>query len=162
MREFTEISEIGAAVGEQLGTSEWYPIDQDRVNAFGSVTEDPQWIHTDPRRAADGPFGAPIAHGYLLLSLIPRLLGEIYRVRRLGLMINLGVDELLFHSAVPVGAAVRAAATIVAATPRARSALELDLQVTMECRDREVRRTACTGRLRFLVRPPSRLLLDGD
>lgn len=80
MRVFNGIDELTGAVGEELGSSKWLEIDQDRVNLFADATEDHQWIHVDTERAKEGPFGATIAHGYLTLSLLPKLIQEVYRV----------------------------------------------------------------------------------
>ena len=86
-----------------LGQSDWLPIDQERVNGFADVTEDHQWIHVDQERAAQGPFGTTIAHGYLTLSLVPRLLEEVFVVTDQVRGTNYGIDRARFTSPVPVG-----------------------------------------------------------
>ncbi|PRY55778.1 MaoC family dehydratase [Glycomyces artemisiae] len=101
-------------------TSEWLTIDQDRVDAFADATGDHQWIHTDPARAAAGPFGAPIAHGYLTLSLLPHLLSGLVAIDGLAMSVNYGLDRLRFLQPVPVGARVRAVVELASAEATAR------------------------------------------
>ena len=90
-------------MGRELGTSDWLEITQDRVDQFADATGDHQWIHVDPVRAAAGPFGGPIAHGYLTLSLSNALLPEIVEVRGVSMGVNYGVDKVRFPAPVPVG-----------------------------------------------------------
>ncbi|RRR95872.1 MaoC family dehydratase [Glycomyces terrestris] len=101
-------------------TGDWLLIDQARVDAFADATGDHQWIHTDPERAAAGPFGAPIAHGYLTLSLLPGLLKDLIAIGGLAMSVNYGLDRLRFLQPVPVGSRVRAAVRLASAdaTPR--------------------------------------------
>ena len=101
-------------VGTHLGYSEWHQITQDQVNRFADATGDHQWIHVDVERAKQGPFGGPIAHGYLTLSLAPALLPEVYQVEDIKMAVNYGLNKLRFPSPVPVGSKVRAGATLVA------------------------------------------------
>lgn len=112
-RTFTSVDEMKAAIGEDLGSGEWLEITQERVNAFAEATGDHQWIHVDPERAKDGPFGAPIAHGFLTLSLLPLLAGSIFGVEGPKLVINYGMNKVRFPSPVPVGSRIRANAAIV-------------------------------------------------
>ncbi len=95
-------------VGEQVGTSDWIEITQDQVDRFADATGDHQWIHVDPERAAEGPFGGTIAHGFLTLSLIPRILPEVLDVRGFTMGVNYGMDKVRFPSPVPVGKRLRA------------------------------------------------------
>ncbi|WP_199433070.1 MaoC family dehydratase [Qaidamihabitans albus] len=111
-RVFAGLDEFAGAVGEQLGRSDWHTVTQEQVNLFADATGDHQWIHVDPERAAKGPFGAPIAHGYLTLSLIPMLGKEIYRVDNLSMGINYGVNKVRFPQPVKVGSKVRATAEL--------------------------------------------------
>ncbi|MEU8252099.1 MaoC family dehydratase [Nonomuraea sp. NPDC048916] len=106
-RVFADLGAFRARAGETLGTSDWVAIEQDRIDRFADATGDHQWIHVDPERAARGPFGAPIAHGYLSLSLLPALVGQIYRIERLRMSINYGLNRVRFPSPVPVGSRVR-------------------------------------------------------
>ncbi|MEU7298484.1 MaoC family dehydratase [Streptomyces exfoliatus] len=93
--------------GADLGRTEWREITQDRVNTFADATDDHQWIHTDPEKAKDGPFGGPIAHGYLTLSLIIPLFGELLTITGTRMSVNYGLDKVRFPSPVPVGARIR-------------------------------------------------------
>lgn len=112
MRTFKSLSEFQAAVGEELGHSEWHEIDQDRINLFAEATGDHQWIHVDPAKAADGPFGTTIAHGFLTLSLIPQLMWETYAVGGVAGAINYGLEKVRFPSPVPVGSRLRSTTTL--------------------------------------------------
>ncbi|MDA8148170.1 MAG: MaoC family dehydratase [Actinomycetota bacterium] len=100
-------------VGQHLGYSEWHRITQDQVNTFADATGDHQWIHVDPERAAAGPFGGPIAHGYLTLSLAPVLLAEVLHVEGITMGVNYGCNRVRFPAPVPVGSNLRAGATLV-------------------------------------------------
>ena len=113
MRVFTTFDELDGAVGEELGTSDWLAIEQDRVDAFADATGDHQWIHVDVERAAKGPFGGTIAHGYLTLSLIPQLSAQIFALDTPGARLNYGVNKVRFPSPVKVGSRLRATATLV-------------------------------------------------
>ena len=112
MRAFASLEEFVAAKGESLGFSDWHAITQEQVNAFANATGDHQWIHVDTERAAAGPFGGTIAHGYLTLSLLPVLQMEIFTIKGLTMGINYGLDRVRFPSPVPVGSAIRAEATL--------------------------------------------------
>lgn len=94
-------------VGRDIGTSDWLEIDQQRINLFAEATGDHQWIHTDPARAASGPYGTTIAHGYLSLSLLPALASEIYTVDGVSATVNYGLNKVRFPMPVPVGSRVR-------------------------------------------------------
>ena len=112
MRTFASLQDLQAAVGEELGSSDWLEIDQERINQFAEATGDHQWIHTDPEKAASGPFGTTIAHGYLTLSLLPKLTWEIYEVQGISGALNYGLNKVRFPSPVPVGSKVRATAVL--------------------------------------------------
>jgi acyl dehydratase len=103
-------------IGQSLGRSELYEVTQEAVNQFADATGDHQWIHVDPERAANGPFGGPIAHGYLTLSLVPRLLPEIIELTGFSMGVNYGCEKVRFPSPVPVGSKLRATAVLDAAT----------------------------------------------
>lgn len=107
MRVFVSVDELAACNGEHLGYSDWHTITQQQVDLFADATRDHQWIHVDPEKAAEGPFGATIAHGYLTLSLLPALAAEIYRVDGVVMGINYGSNKVRFPQVVPVGARVR-------------------------------------------------------
>ncbi len=112
MRTFASLEEFAAAKGETLGYSEWHKITQERINTFADATDDHQWIHVDVERAASGPFGSTIAHGYLTVSLLPVMMMETYRIENLAMGINYGLDRVRFPSPVPTGSLVRGHATL--------------------------------------------------
>jgi acyl dehydratase len=112
MRTFASLEEFVAAKGESLGFSEWHKITQEQVNAFADATGDHQWIHVDIERAASGPFGGTIAHGYLTVALLPILSMEIFRIEHLTMGINYGLDRVRFPSPVLTGSSIRAEATL--------------------------------------------------
>ncbi|MEO3935304.1 MaoC family dehydratase [Dermatophilaceae bacterium Soc4.6] len=111
-RVFPSLADFRAAAGEELGTSEWHQITQSQVDTFAEATGDHQWIHVDPERAKAGPFGGPIAHGYLTLSLLPMLGKECYEVQGLAMGVNYGANKIRFPHPVPVGSRLRATATL--------------------------------------------------
>ncbi|MFV0306228.1 MAG: MaoC family dehydratase [Desertimonas sp.] len=108
------VEELRTLVGEHLGYSEWVEITQERVNQFADATGDHQWIHVDVERATAGPFGAPIAHGYLTLSLGPMLSPQIYSVGGFSMGVNYGADKIRFPAPVPVGSNLRLGAKLLA------------------------------------------------
>lgn len=107
------MASLRSAAGADLGVSGWIEIGQDRITAFAEATEDRQWIHVDPQRAADGPYGTTIAHGYLTLSLLPEIMREIFEIADAGARINYGLNKVRFPSPVPAGSRIRGRATIV-------------------------------------------------
>ena len=116
MRVFTSFDQLSEAVGEDLGSTEWLEVTQERVDAFADATGDHQWIHVDVQKAKDGPFKGTIAHGYLTLSLIPKLGADIYRVEGLRMGINYGLNKVRFPQPVTVGSRIRASAELVSVT----------------------------------------------
>ena len=119
-------------VGEHLGYSEWHEVTQEQVNQFADATGDHQWIHIDPERAKAGPFGGPIAHGYLTLSLAPMLMTEVVRTEGVSMGVNYGLNKLRFPSPVPVGKRLRMGAQLKEVTDipgGAQSVYELTFQV---------------------------------
>lgn len=108
MKVFHGVDELRDAVGTHLGYSDWYDIDQRQVDLFAESTGDHQWIHVDPERAAAGPFGTTIAHGYLTVSLLPVLTWQVSRTEGLKMEINYGSNKVRFPSPVPVPSRVRA------------------------------------------------------
>ena len=103
---------IRALAGKDLGKSAWLEVTQDRVNLFADATDDHQWIHVDPERAAAGPFGTTIAHGYLTLSLVIPLMGDLLEVSGISMGINYGLDKLRFPAPVKVGSKIRLGGTV--------------------------------------------------
>lgn len=121
------------AVGTDLGASGWIVIDQERIDRFADATGDPQWIHVDPERAATGPFGGTIAHGYLSLSLLAPLMFDLLHVDACALVVNAGSDRVRFITPVRAGSRVRAHATLagaerIATGVRARTAVTLEIE----------------------------------
>ncbi|AYA24059.1 Acyl dehydratase [Rhodococcus rhodochrous J3] len=110
MRVFNGIDEVEKAVGEHLGHSDWLEIDQKRIDLFAEATGDHQWIHVDPERAKDGPYGKTIAHGYLTLSLLPVLGTQIFSLEGLKMKVNYGSNKVRYPAPVPVGSRIRAGA----------------------------------------------------
>jgi acyl dehydratase len=116
MRVFTTFDELSGAVGDDLGTTEWLEVTQERVDAFADATGDHQWIHVDVERAKSGPFGGTIAHGYLTLSLIPQFTPQLFALDTPGAKLNYGVNKVRFPNPVPVGSRIRASASITEVT----------------------------------------------
>lgn len=110
MRVLNGIDEVEKAVGEHLGYSDWLEIDQKRIDLFAEATGDHQWIHVDPERAKDGPYGKTIAHGYLTLSLLPVLGTQIFSLEDLKMKVNYGSNKVRYPAPVPVGSRIRAGA----------------------------------------------------
>jgi len=116
-RVFDDLDALAAAVGEAIGTSDWVTVDQERIDAFAAATGDHQWIHVDPVRAATGPFGGTVAHGYLTLSLIPALVGGMFRVEGVRMAVNYGLNRVRFPAPVPSGSRVRGTSELLAVEP---------------------------------------------
>jgi acyl dehydratase len=131
MHVFNGLAELEQAVGTHLGYSDWHEVTQEQVQLFADATGDHQWIHVDRERAAAGPFGGTIAHGYLTLSLVPVLGSGVYRVDGLAMGINYGSDKVRFPSAVPVGSRVRAGVEVLSLKP-ATTGAQLATRVTIE------------------------------
>ncbi|GIG87122.1 MaoC family dehydratase [Plantactinospora endophytica] len=131
MRTFGSLKELAGAVGEQLGPGPWHRIEQDRVNAFAEATGDHQWIHVDPERAATGPYGTTVAHGFLTLSLLPVLLGDLYRVEGIRMGINYGLNRVRFPAPLRTGDAVRCTAELLQVEP-APGGVQVVVRATVE------------------------------
>ncbi|SCL20113.1 Acyl dehydratase [Micromonospora pallida] len=134
MRTFRNIDEFGTAVGTHLGYSAWHLVTQDQIDRFAAATDDHQWIHVDPVRAAGGPFGTTVAHGYLTLSLVPKFLSEIYAVENVRLGINYGCNRVRFPAPVPVDSRIRAGAEVVSVEQRP-DGVQAVVRVTVERHD---------------------------
>jgi acyl dehydratase len=126
------LDELKAQAGADLGRTGWLEITQERVNTFADATGDHQWIHVDPERAAAGPFGAPIAHGYLTLSMVIPLFGELLEVRGISMGINYGLNKARFPTPVPVGARIRLAAALGAVEDAGVNAVQVVADFTIE------------------------------
>ena len=130
------IDGLKAKKGEHLGYSDWLEITQERVNEFAEATGDHQWIHVDPERAKAGPFGGPIAHGYLTISLAPMLLPQVMRVEGIQMGVNYGINKLRFPSPVPVGAKLRVGAAL-AEVEDIQGGAQVTLDLTFEVEGKE-------------------------
>ncbi|GAB4927830.1 dehydratase [Mycobacterium kiyosense] len=133
MRVISGIEEAVAAVGQELGVSQWITVDQERINAFADATGDQQWIHVDVERArTESPSGATIAHGFLTLSLIPALSKENYRVDNAKMGINYGLNRVRFLAPVPAGSRIRLRSELVEAKKVNETTVDLTVRQTVE------------------------------
>ena len=131
------IDGLKGKLGDHLGFSDWVEVTQAQVNLFADATGDHQWIHVDPERAKSGPFGGPIAHGYLTLSLAPGLLTSVLRVEGIAMGVNYGLNKLRFPAPVPVGGKVRVGATLAGVEDIAGGAqVTLDLVFEVQGKDK--------------------------
>ncbi len=131
---FNKPQDLLGSEGTDLGSTEWREISQERIDLFAEATGDYQWIHTDPDKAKDGPFGVTIAHGYLTLSLTNLFLPELLRVSQISMGINYGVNKVRFPSPVPVGSRVRASGTISEVT-EISGGVQAIVEVSIEVED---------------------------
>ena len=113
MRTFSGTEELRKAVGEDLGYSEWITVDQARIDTFAEATDDHQWIHVNPQRAAGGPFGRTVAHGFLTVALLPAFGWDTFAVEGVAMTVNYGLNKVRFPSPVPVGSRVRGHSTLI-------------------------------------------------
>jgi acyl dehydratase len=142
------LEELEQAGERELGASEWVTIEQRAIDQFAEATGDRQWIHVDPEKAAQGPFGTTVAHGYLSLSLIPALLEQVLRVPDARMGINYGIEKVRFTAPVPSGSDVRLHARLNSAERRGEGVL-FRLGVTIEIRDQE--KPALVGEVLYLT-----------
>ncbi|WP_166903889.1 MaoC family dehydratase [Mycobacterium sp. DL440] len=149
MKVFNGLDEFVAAAGSELGPTDWLEITQDRVNLFADATDDHQWIHVDPERAAGGPFGGTIAHGLLTLSLLPHFTHQLYRVDNVKLAVNYGYNKVRFITPVRVGANVRARAAI-ADVAQLDGAVQATMTVTVEIEGSEKPAAVAESIVRFI------------
>ncbi len=131
MRTITGVDELKQAEGETVGTTDWHEVTQDDVNAFADATGDHQWIHVDPERAKDTPFGGTIAHGYYTLSLAPALTEEILKFDGFAFALNYGLDKVRFPAPLPVGSKFRMSAKVASVTD-IDGGVQLKTQLTFE------------------------------
>jgi acyl dehydratase len=150
MRVFTTFDELAAVVGEDLGTTDWLEVTQDRVDAFAEATGDHQWIHVDVERAAAGPFGGTIAHGYLTLALVPHFNAELFALETPGARLNYGVNKVRFPTPVKVGSRIRAHVHVVSLAEVA-AGKQLVLRYTVEIEGRP--KPACVAETVALLLP---------
>lgn len=135
MRTFDSIDSLGSAVGQSLGVTDWIVLHQSTIDRFADATGDHQWIHTDAERARTGPFGTTVAHGYLTLSILARLLPELFEVRGISMAVNYGLNKVRFPAPVPSGARIRATASVVAVEQVSTNSVQLTLATTIEVAD---------------------------
>jgi acyl dehydratase len=132
MKTFQTIAELAALAGQEIGYSDWLTVTQEQVNQFAQATGDHQWIHVDVERAKAGPFGAPIAHGFLTLSLLPKFFAMTFDVVQKGMGVNYGLNKVRFTSPVPVGSRLRAKLQLLKAEPIDNNGLQMTWAVAVE------------------------------
>ncbi|GEM31266.1 MaoC family dehydratase [Nocardia neocaledoniensis NBRC 108232] len=150
MTVFTGPDQVSAAVGEKLGPTSWFPVEQARVDGFADITEDHQWLHVDQERAAAGPFGGTISHGLLTLSLVPHFGALLFRLDFGSARINYGLNKVRFPTPVPVGARLRAHAQFLALEPATQGDL-LTTRYTIEIEN--AAQPACVAETLTLLLP---------
>jgi acyl dehydratase len=131
LRRFETIAELEPLVGQEIGTSEWITVTQERIQLFADATEDHQWIHLDRERAAAGPFGTTIAHGFFTLSLLPQMSASAFEVRGTRMGVNYGLNKVRFPAPVPSGSRLRGRFKLIGYEPLEGGA-QITMQVTME------------------------------
>jgi acyl dehydratase len=124
--------DLKSMVGANLGPSDWLEVTQERINTFADATDDHQWIHVDPDRAKDGPFGGPIAHGYLTLSLLIPLFTEVLDVTDVTTKVNYGLNKVRFPAPVPAGSRIRVSGTLTDVEEVGRGGLQITADVAIE------------------------------
>ncbi|BBZ07037.1 MaoC family dehydratase [Mycolicibacterium doricum] len=149
MKTFNGLDELAAAEGTSLGPTEWLEITQDRVNLFADATDDHQWIHVDPEKAAQGPFGGTIAHGLLTLSLLPHFSHQLYTVGGIAMAVNYGYNKVRFISPVKVGARLRARGEI-SKVDRLDGAVQAMTTITVEIEGAEKPAAVAESIVRFI------------
>ena len=137
MRAFKSLAELRSAVGQAIGTSAWMTVTQDLIDRFADVTDDHQWIHVDPARAARSPLGTTIAHGYLTLSLLPRLTPQLLKVEKRTRGINYGSNKVRFTSTVPAGSRIRLTQTIKNVEDVEGNGVRITSEMVMEVEGRD-------------------------
>ena len=132
MKTFQTLAELAACVGQDVATSDWLTITQQQVNLFAEATGDHQWIHVDPEKAAAGPFGGPIAHGFLTLSLLPKFFELSFEIVGSRMGVNYGLNKVRFTAPVPVGSRLRARMKLLASESIANDGVQMTWEVTVE------------------------------
>ncbi len=132
MKQFETLADLAACAGQEVTVSPWVLITQEMVNQFAQATGDHQWIHVDVPRATAGPFGAPIAHGFLTLSLLPRFFEESLHIVQSGMGVNYGLNKVRFTSPVPVGSRLRARLKLLSSEPIDNNGKQMNWAVTVE------------------------------
>jgi acyl dehydratase len=132
MKVFASLQEVASCVGQEVAVSEWITVTQEQIDQFAQATGDHQWIHVDPKRAAAGPFGTTIAHGYLTLSLVPRFFESAMQTDNVRMSINYGLNKVRFMAPVPVNSRLRARITLLACDPIEPAGYQQTWQVSVE------------------------------
>ena len=132
VKTFKTIAELAACTGQEVAVSDWLTITQQQINLFADATGDHQWIHVDPEKAAKGPFGGPIAHGFLTLSLIPKFFESSFDIIGSRMGVNYGLNKVRFTSPVPVGSRLRARMKLLATQPIDNDGVQMTWEVTVE------------------------------
>jgi acyl dehydratase len=132
MKTFQTLSELAACVGQEVAVSDWLTITQAQVNQFADATGDHQWIHVDPEKAKAGPFGAPIAHGFLTLSLLPKFFESSLAIVQSRMGVNYGLNKVRFTAPVPVGSRLRARMKLLASEPIDNNGVQMTWEVLVE------------------------------
>jgi acyl dehydratase len=132
MRTIASLAEVPALVGQEVAVSDWITITQEQVNLFADATGDHQWIHVDVEKAKAGPFGAPIAHGFLTLSLLPKFFETAIAIGGTRMGVNYGLNKVRFTSPVPVGSRLRARLTLLACEPIENNGVQMTWKVSVE------------------------------
>jgi acyl dehydratase len=132
MRTIPRLGDLRSMVGEELAVSNWFVVEQPRINQFADATGDHQWIHIDPDRAASGPFGATIAHGFLTLSMLPLFIQDALRFEDVRMSVNYGLNRVRFTSPVPVGSELRARFRLVGVEDVAGGGMQVTMEATIE------------------------------
>ena len=132
MKIFEHLADLQILVGQEVAISEWITVTQEQVNQFAQATGDHQWIHVDVERATAGPFGAPIAHGFLTLSLLPRFFESAMEIRNTRMGVNYGLNRVRFTAPVPVGSRLRGRMKLLACEPIDNGGMQMTWQVTVE------------------------------
>ena len=132
MKTFKTIADLAKCVGQEVAISDWLTISQKQVDLFAEATGDHQWIHVDPEKAANGPFGGPIAHGFLTLSLIPKFFDTSFHIVGSHMGVNYGLNKVRFTSPVPVGSRLRARMKLLATLPIDNNGVQMTWEITVE------------------------------
>ncbi len=132
MKTFQTLSELAACVGQEVAVSDWTTITQQQINQFAEATGDHQWIHVDPEKAKAGPFGGPIAHGFLTLSLLPKFFESSFEIVQSRMGVNYGLNKVRFMAPVPVDSRLRARMKLLACEPIDKQGMQMTWEVTIE------------------------------
>lgn len=132
MRRIARLTDLSQLIGEELAVSNWVRVEQGRIDQFAQATGDHQWIHVDPERAAAGPFGATIAHGYLTLSMLPLFVDDALKFEDVTMSVNYGLNRVRFMSPVTVGSALRARFRLKSLDPLSDGGMQMVLEATIE------------------------------